>query len=730
MVFGLTYLDLIVMTLYFGVIIYIGVRASFGVKSQEDYLLGGRKFGKLTSTFASFGQATSADGPAGVATTTFNNGAAGIWSSLLMLFVTPLFWITAPWLRRMRVLTMGDFYKERYGSNKMAATYALIASIGMMGLLSVGYMAVAKTATAMTPKPLTELTSSETIEFNQAAALKRLEASDISQFNAADLEELDQLRKANPRSIFSYLNETMLIWGICFIVLLYTLLGGLEAAVYTDLLQGVFIIILSIILLPFAWSSINELYGGNGILTALTHLHQQLPEDSFEIFGAPQTIDFTWYFILTAALVSGLTVVTQPNQLVTAGAAKDEYSARIGFVTGTFMKRIVTILWGMLGLAAILLFSKEINNPDLTWGHATRALLGPLNMGLIGLMLASMMAALMSTADCLMLTVSGLVVNNLYKPFADNPSEKKLILVGRISGAIFLIGGAIITTQFDNILQILKFIWEFFVVFAAAFWLGLKWRKANRKGAWISIVGSFSLFYLIPIILPLLFPQMRTKASLVKQTNPPTMEREYTARPMDVTKRNKAITEWNQAAQNNNPVGTQPQVLKEGDLFKKAYQLPKKSIYWSKGISTTPNNTLQGNGYIYLELWLLDAIGFDLSKNPYALNESIRLLIRLIFPFILLISGSLLFKVNQEALLRPFYTKMRIPVSQQGKAHDKELLQAGLTYFNNAAPILLFPNSNWEFYKWNRQDSLGFILAWLMVLGVLLLLYLAVTLGS
>ena len=84
----------------------------------------------------------------------------------------------------------------------------------------------------------------------------------------------------------------------------------------------------------------------------------------FEVFGSPKTLDFTWYFILTAAIVSGLTVVTQPNQLVTAGAAKDEYAARIGFVTGTFMKRVITIFWGMLGLSAILLYGGEINNPD------------------------------------------------------------------------------------------------------------------------------------------------------------------------------------------------------------------------------------------------------------------------------------------------------------------------------------------------------------------------------
>ena len=516
MILGLTYLDILIMLLYFGVIVYIGVRASFKVKNQEDYLLGGRKFGKLTSTFASFGQATSADGPAGVATTTFNNGAAGIWSSLLMLFVTPLFWITAPWLRRLRILTMGDFYLERYGSQKMAATYALIASIGMMGLLSVGYMAVAKTATAMTPKPVTELSVEEQKELQQAISLKELSSVDVATLTPEELVELKTLQKLNPKSIFSYLHEGWLIWSICFLVLIYTILGGLEAAVYTDLLQGVFIIILSIVLLPFAWSAINESYGGEGMLQALTHLHTQLPEDTFEIFGAPQTIDFTWYFIITAALVSGITVVTQPNQLVTAGAAKDEYSARIGFVTGTFMKRVITIFWGMLGLAAILLYSSEINNPDLTWGHATRALLGPLNMGLIGLMLASMMAALMSTADCLMLTVSGLIVNNLYKPFSKDPSEKELILVGRVAGAIFLIGGAIITTQFDDILQVLKFIWEFFVVFAAAFWLGLKWQKANRNGAWWSILGAFSLFYLIPHSKSAFISTTADKCELIK----------------------------------------------------------------------------------------------------------------------------------------------------------------------------------------------------------------------
>lgn len=142
-------------------------------------------------------------------------------------------------------------------------------------------------------------------------------------------------------------------------------------------------------------------------------------------------IDFTWYYIIAISAVAGITVVTQPNQLVTNGAAKDEFSARFGFVTGTFTKRILTLLWGMLGLASILLYGSSIQNSDLVWGHATRDLLGGLNLGLVGLIIACMMAALMSTADCLMLTCSGLLMNNFYRPFFANRSEQHYVNAGR-----------------------------------------------------------------------------------------------------------------------------------------------------------------------------------------------------------------------------------------------------------------------------------------------------------
>lgn len=717
--FGLGIIDIVVIILYFAMIIGIGIWSSRRIKNQEDYLLGGRKFGKLIQTFASFGQATSADGPVGVATTTFRNGAAGIWSSLLMVFSTPLYWITSPWQRRMRVLTMGDFYEERYNSKKMAATYALVASVGMMGLLSVGYTAMSKTILAITPKQVSEYSVEEQKEHDLAQELNTLEEKDSKTLTHAETKRLKELRLLNPQSVFSHINESILIWVVCLVVIIYAVMGGLEAAFYTDMLQGSFIIILSIILIPFSWHSITNLFGNGSSESALKILHQKLPESFFEIFGSPTLIDFTWYFILTAALIAGITVVTQPNQLVTNAAAKDENSARFGFITGVFLKRFCTILWGVLGLSAILLYTGKIQNSDLLWGFATRDLLGPVGFGLVGLMVASLMAALMSTATALMLTVSGLIVHNLYRPLMTGKNEKHYVWAGRVFGAVFLIGSAVITTQFTGIYEILKFIWEFFVIFAAAFWLGLKWRRANRQGAWTSIITTLCIFYLIPLLLPNVIPSLKTNKFMLMQTDSKQVKRIYTAREIDVKERNKEISNWLKQNSEGKLIGEQPQAIKLGEKFTKTFTLPSKEIFWSQQPKLNNDGVLEAKGYFYPELILLQSIGFNLQKNPYALNETIRMLIRLIFPFLILIIVSLITKPNNDKITNEFFLKMRTKVRGLGPDVDEKEVKESLANPEKTKELLLFPKTNLEIYKWDKLDTGGFLISIIIVFIVI-----------
>lgn len=727
--FGLQVADIVVIAVYFSVLIGVGIWAARKIKSQEDYLLGGRNFGKLLQTFASFGSATSADGPVGVATTTFHNGASGIWSALLMVFFTPVFWITSPWLRRMRLITMGDFYAERYGSKRMAATYALVATVGMMGLLSVGFTAMSRTIMAITPKTTAEFTAAEQREYALAQEANVLEERDFDSLTAGEKSRLNELRVMQPRSDFSHIDEAMIVWIVCIIVLLYATTGGLAAAFYTDLLQGVFIIALSIILIPFAWSRIAHLYADGNIISAPAVLHQKLPASFFEVFGSPTLIDFTWYFILAASLVAGVTVVTQPNQMVANAAAKDEHTARVGFVTGVFMKRFCTILWGVVGLAAVLLYTGKVRNSDLIWGHATHDLLGTVGFGLIGLMIASMMAALMSAGSALMLTVSGLLMRNIYTPLVAGKSEGHYIWAGRILGAAFLIGGAIITLSFSSVFELLKFIWTFFVIFAGAFWLGLKWRRANRIAAWTSILATLSVFYIVPFLVPALVPSIRQNASLLLTTQPQPVVRTYVASERDVEQRDKEIARWQAIVATGTAEGARPAPLRAGEQFTKEYQLPSKAIFWSKQPVLGADGRMEGRGYLYPQLLVAQWMGFRFEAQPYAVSQTVVMLVPLAFSFLILVFVAVFTPADRDEVTGKFFLKMRTKVRGKGAAEDAEDLRKAFADPEGTKALLLFPKTDWEFYRWTKQDFWGFLFAIGVVFVVLGMLYAVVTIA-
>ncbi|VAX21899.1 hypothetical protein MNBD_IGNAVI01-1641 [hydrothermal vent metagenome] len=727
--FGLGLIDIIVIVSYFLVIIAIGFWSMSRIKNQEDYFLAGRRFGKFIQTFASFGQGTSADTAVGVSTTTFSNGAAGIWSSLIYLFTTPLYWLVMPWMRRLRLLTLGDFFEERYGSKALAGVYAVIGTIGMMAILSVGFSAVTKTVAALTPKEVHEFTVKEKTEYDMAKELDILEKADYVSLSGDQKERLAELNLINPQKTFSQINQTILMWFIVFIVMAYAITGGLEAAFITDTIQGIFIIILSFILIPFALSKISMLYNGDGIFDSFRIIHEQLPESAFEIFGSPTAIDFTWYYILALAVMGTLNVVIQPNSLVANGSAKNEYAARVGFVVGSFMKRFVTVFWGFFAITAIVLYSGKISNPDYVWGYATLDLLGGLNIGLVGLMIASLLAAQMSTADCLMITSSSLLTHNLYRPLFPNKSEAHYVWIGRIAGGAVLIGAALIATQFDSILQILKFMWEVNVTVAASFWLGMKWRRANLKAAWASIGFTSILFFVLPASLSIFWSGLTLEDSLLKTTDPAPVVREYDAKAPDVQARLNEISVWKNLPEEKRKNTTPPEQLKIGDRFEKTYILPQKSIFWTKGIKKLNNGQLAGSGMLNIELVMLDWMGFDLSKNSYAMNETIRIIIRTVVPFIVFIFVAFYTKRESNTRVDRFFAKMKTKVADDPESDIKEL---ELSYNDPKRfdHMKILPRSGWEFDKWDKEDFVGFSLSIVGVFVVIGLLVLLVSIGN
>ena len=416
-VFGLPTIDLIVIAVYSAVMVVIGVAAMFRIRDQEDFFLGGRRFGKFLQVFSSFGQATSSDTAVGAVTNAYRDGAGGIWSQLVGLWATPLFWFTAPWYRRMRTLTLGDFFHERYRSQRMAIAYSLLASIYLVIVIGLGLKAVSSTEIGITLKPVAALTPAERVEYNQALRLEALSQQGASgTLSPADADELQSLRLRRPHREFSSINESALVWFIVLIVFVYGIAGGLEAAVWTDTVQGTLILVLSVLLVPFAIAKLNALHGVNGLLAAGHTLHQELPGRFFSLMGSAENADFTWYFVIALSVMTTLNVATQSNQLTANASARDELTASIGFTTGTMMKRYCSVMWGFLGMLCFALYGREIQDSDLVWGHATRDLLGGLGFGLVGLMIACLLAALQSTASTLMISSSSLFTKNVDGP--------------------------------------------------------------------------------------------------------------------------------------------------------------------------------------------------------------------------------------------------------------------------------------------------------------------------
>jgi SSS family solute:Na+ symporter len=726
--FGLSMIDVLVILAYFAVCLYIGFRAMCNIHNQEDYFLGGRRFGKLIQVFSAFGQSTSADSAVGTTTTTYSDGASGIWSALLYLWGTPLYWLTSPWYRRLRVLTLGDFFEERFGSRRMAGFYAVITAIFLMSCNAVGLKSVTVTVLGITQKQTSELTPAEHAEYELVQERKALlEMKARSDLTAEQLSRLNDLEIQKPRQEFSHLDETLLVWVICIIVFVYAVAGGLEAAMKTDLLQGMFILVLSIILIPFGLARINTVFGGSGPMDAMRTIHSRLPQWYFDIFGGAQTVDFTWYYIISISLLTAVNVAVQANQMNAIGSAKDELTARIGFTSGCFLKRFCTVLWGFTGLIGAVLYSGTISNPDLVWGHATCDLLGGLGLGLIGLMIACLMAALMSSADMMMITAAGVLTRNVYRPLVGSRSEQHYVVVGRVLGGIILIGSALLACWFDTILQLLKFIWEFNAILAAAFWCGMKWRRANRIGAWASMIVTMMIFGLLPVLLPALCPGLCTRPYLLKRTDPAPIQRMYTARQIDVDQQNRIVAAWQSLSLDKRKDQMQPERIEPGQTITKVIQPPRKSVFWSKGIGQYQGQP-QGQGLLYLEMVVVDQF-LDLSRLPYALVETLRTLIKIILPFSVIIVVSLLTRPDNPVHVDRFYLKMRTPVAVNRHEDEQSLAQsyADPTRFQGR---LLLPNSNFEFFKWNRVDMIGFGVCVAAVFAIIGFLYTLIRIGQ
>ncbi len=694
-IWGLNILDLGIIAIYIAVILWLGKRAGQKTKDTGDFYLAGRGLGKFYQFFLNFGCSTNADQAVAVSREIYRQGIGGMWIQYLVLFLTPFYWYSTYFFRRVRLTTIGDFFTDRFNSKSLGASYAMF--ILLMSLLGggVGYMIAAKTMMAMTPKPLEKCTNEERLSIEQFREFRELRDQSTDILTAEEQARYEMLNEKNKRgelhSFVSYTNPLLFYFIYAVIVGIYTMMGGFRAAAITDAIQGVLIIIFSLILIPIGLAKIGGFSG----------LHASVPDWMFELFGSVTMSEYAWYTILAMVMANLVSIIAVAPGMQTAGSAKNEMTARFGMIAGMFFKRFIMIFWALAGLLAIGLYFGKISDPDLIWGFMAKDLLFP---GAIGLMLVGILAANMSTLDAGAVSYSALFIKNLYQPFRPGKSEKHYLFIGRIIIAITLLGGIAVALLINNLLELFKYIISIPAIFGASIWLGFVWRRLTKKAVFIQVIICIFIYAVIPNLFQSLNWAKHNPSFLV----------ETKTKTVRVT--TTALTEDVEAGQ--------AEFI--GQSIEKFHVIAPTGIFFDNIARTNPadpNSPKVGLGRFHAEIWVLSWFGPDFSKLKKSQLVAIRFFFDAFFPFLLLFVLSIISKPLPKKYLDRFFAKMHTPVQKNQEEEDKALESA----YKNPDKYRhqkLFPKSQWEILKPTKMDALGFGGSWILVGFIIVLLWL------
>ncbi len=696
-VFGLHWLDFLIVVCFVLTLLWLGRRAGRRTKSTEDFYVAGRRLGKFYQFFLNLGTSTNADQAIVVSREVYRQGIGGMWIQYLVLFLTPFYWFTTAFFRRVRLVTIGDFFAERFRSRFLGAAFAVFTLFMAFLGNGVGYMVAAKTMMALTPKPAAKYTAEEKVRvelFYEYQELKSRPVETLTEDERVRFEELHERAKRDElRSFISYTDPFVIYSIYTLIVAAYTMMGGFLAAAITDVIQGFLLTTFSLLLIPIGLSKVGGFSG----------LHASVPDFMFRLFGSAATSEYAWYTILAMVLANLVSIIAVATGMQTAGSAKNEMTARVGMLGGMFFKRFIMIFWALTGILALALYSGRLHDPDLIWGHMTVDLLFP---GAIGLMMAGILSAKMSALAGGSVSYSALFIRNLYQPFVKPKSERHLINVGRIAIGVTLVGGVGAALFIGNLLDLFKYFISLPAIFGAAIWLGFLWRRLTKWAVIIQVFICFTIYALVPNLFQSL-EWARTHEAFLKET-----------RPKIVSITTEALTD--------DVAAGRARVV--GEPLVKEIARPAGGIFYETVARTDPEDPDSpriGIGRFHAEIWVLSWFGIDFGGFSKAQLNAVRFGFDALFPFVLLFLLSAVTKPVPRPDLDRFFAKVHTPVQPTPEAERKALEEARADP-GRFEKRKLWPGSNWEIMKPGWADVLGFGGSWLLVGFIVFLLWLVV----
>ncbi|MEM9324276.1 MAG: sodium:solute symporter [Bacteroidota bacterium] len=447
--------DIAIIAAYFGVVLWIAWWASRPTKKDHelessDYFLAGKNEGWFVIGASLFASNIGSEIIMGVS----GAGARGDMPNanfeiLAALILILLGWVFVPFYLRTGVYTMPEFLEKRY--SRASRNYLSVVSI-------LAYV----------------ITKISLIIFAGALVF---ETMGVPFWTGAII--------------------TVLATGF------YTVLGGLKAVIYTDMIQ-------SFILLAgtgaVMYYGLNELGGWNEMVVTLEAASKQPGNppsaNFFNLWRSFEDADYPWTGMLFGAPILGVWYWCTDQFIVQRTlSARDVNNARRGALFAGFLKLLPVFIFFVPGVIAYALMQKgmldfSMENPD----QALPAMItGFLPVGIKGLAIAGLLAALMSSLSSAFNSSSTLFTIDFYQRYRPKATEKELVFVGQVATVVLvfvslgwipfmkaLMGGGI----FHYLQSIQAYISP---PIAAVFLFGLYFKWINARGAIVALWSGFAL---------------------------------------------------------------------------------------------------------------------------------------------------------------------------------------------------------------------------------------------
>ena len=424
-------LDWLVILAYLAVMLYIGYHSMKTVKTDEDFVLAGRNVCNIYIILSLFASFTGLSGLFGTPQYVYEYGIAGWW-----------WWATFPIGVFIMGMTMAKLLRRRM-----------------------------------------HVTLPDVVDVNHSSKAVRVAASLVTVWNYLAWTAGQVAGIVLVITTFTDLNGTAAVIVAYIIIVLFTLLGGFRAVVYTDSLQAVlFLVVLGL------------------VIPAVLLLHYDVPEalaqttsiDGFyKLFGSvPAGTMITWWLLAPAGFIDNMA-------LQRVFAAKDEKSAK-GNITAAFLLMIIFgLILMFIGIMARFILPAG-SDPASAMLNLSQLVLPK---GMLGLLVAAFAGVAVSTASSTLLVCSSTLEQDVYSVLRNTGKEKPAssLLVNRLFVVLVGLIALVLALKVPSVTQILMYGYSVYVpglllpVIAGSF----HWKLSDRAMLLTIVSGVLTAVILI-----------------------------------------------------------------------------------------------------------------------------------------------------------------------------------------------------------------------------------------